>query len=108
MWLTFAPIHALADAEYRTNVSHTQAHAAASQALQTAWNNNNTPYPNTQPQQTYQAFCLAQLALDATGQWAPGFIANVAAQFDDDYLALINTNYDGNPFVTCGINVQCN
>ncbi len=102
----FVPINAIKDAAYRTGVQHTKAYAAALKALLDGWTDQNTPYPNTK--QTYEDYCKDQLKKDATGQWVSGFIANVSKEFGAKYLALINTNYNGNALATCGTNVQCN
>ena len=100
------PINAIAAATYSTGVSHTNGYGAALATLTNAWDSQQTLYPNTQ--QTYEDYCTAQLALDPTGAaWVAGFITNVVTQFSVDYLALINTNYDGNALATCGTNVQC-
>lgn len=104
----FQPIQNIADAVYRTNINTTQGHNALLNALLHDWDNAATPYPNTQ--QSFHDYCDAQLQNDPTGQWVPGFIQNVVATFGADYLALINTNYGGNPLVTCGAGngAQCN
>jgi len=101
--LPIAPIINLAQASIRTDVQHVNpAHTNLVNKLVHDWNNTN--YPGTV--QSFGAYCTAQLA-NAPGGWLAKFIADVVAQFNADYLALINTNYAGNNLVVCGPGVQC-
>lgn len=103
----FDPINNISAAVYRTDVSHTDDHNKLLDGLVKAWGDKDgTPYPGTK--QSYEGYCRAQLTTDPKGAWVPDFIANVAAQFSVDYLALINTNYGGDNLETCGPGVQCN
>lgn len=103
----FDPIETIAAAVYRTDISQTEDHDTALAVLLDEWGGGNgVTYPETE--QSFQAYCEAQLEADASGQWIPDFIANVVTQFSEDYLTLINTNYGGDPLVTCGVDAQCN
>jgi|GEM_PF-5779386 len=103
----FAPIATIQPAVYRTLFDETDGHDAALGTLEGAWDDAaGTPYPGSDL--SFEDYCAEQLAADATGAtWVLEFINAVEDQFANDYLALINTNYAGNAFVSCGPGVQC-
>lgn len=105
---TGAAVATIAESVMRTNVGHLGHYAGLVATLQGQWAGNGVHYPGTN--QSFGQYCQQQLVNDPTGQWVPGFLEQVHTQFGAEYLALINSNYGGDEFVTCGANnnVICN
>ncbi|WP_339858099.1 hypothetical protein [Thalassospira alkalitolerans] len=100
---------AIPQAVIRTDVVESPPHDVIEQRLVDQWAGaNNVVFPNTAD--SFEDFCRQNVQLDPTGQWVPGFLQAMNAQFGVDYLALINTNSAGNDLVTCGAGngVLCN